>query len=131
MVLTRVQELLTAGGFGTPLAWAYAFVDEAAEEWEQAAVDCAEGLCGLLPEDGWLHLSSELLAPASASAQATVSHGTRVAAVSDLQLSVDEADAVRLGATAADESDLHHVQVYNPDGEIPWLGVWSSTGVER
>ena len=42
-----------------------------------------------------------------------------MAAVSDLQLSVDAADRSRLRATAAEDSDLKRLQVYNPDGELP------------
>ena len=115
----QVQGLLTAGGLGTPLAWAHAFVDDPPDEWEQAAVDYAEGLCGPLPGDGWVSVSKELHDLASASMRATASHGKRVAAVSDLQLSVDAVDKTRLRAAETEESDLKRMQVYNPDGDLP------------
>jgi hypothetical protein len=111
--------LLTAGGLGSPLAWAYAFVDDPPDEWEQAAVDYTEGLCGSLPGDGWMSVSAELLTLATVSMRATVSHGKRVAAVSDLQLSVDAVDTTRLRAAASEESDLKRLQVYSPDGDLP------------
>ena len=58
----RVQERLTAGGLGTPLSWAYAFVDEPADDLEQAMIDYAEGLCGPLPDGGWYDLSVKRVA---------------------------------------------------------------------
>ena len=59
------------------------------------------------------------LALAGATARAVVSHGKCVDAITDLKLSVDEADSVRRGAMKFEESDLSRLQVYNSDGEIP------------
>ena len=99
-----VQERLRLGGLGNPVAWAYAFVGEAAEDLGEIMLDYVQGLCGPLDADGgttWGDLLVELCELHEASKRPTLAHGKRVAAVSDLQLVVDQAQLAETVAQPA------------------------------
>ena len=117
----EVRDQLITGGLSSPVDWAYAFEDEKDEDLAEAVAAYAEGLCGPLVLEGldWVDYEDELLALLAAAKRPTEAHGGRVAAVTDLQLFVDQAVSEKQEVVKRDNLDLKRLKVYNPDRELP------------